>query len=67
MKRFEPSTTSQHRTVVVPAVDLGLLRAAVALGGGAIIESRTFGNGELLVTYVDGISRSPCRPAPHAA
>ena len=67
MKSYEPNTTSQHRTVVVPAVDLGLLQAAVALGGGAIIESRTLGNGELLVTYVGRISRSRCRPAPNAA
>ena len=67
MKSYEPNTTSQHRTVVVPAVDLGLLEAAVALGGGAITESRTLGKGVLLVTYVDTISRSPCRPAPNAA
>ena len=67
MKPLEPGTTTQHRTVVVPAVDLGLFQAAVALGGGAVIESRSFGNGELIVTYVDGITRSLCRPPSQAA
>lgn len=41
-----------YRTVVVPMDDIGLLQAAIALGGGTITHSRRCGEADLAVTYV---------------